>query len=552
MPKKKIEVVELDKEKEQITLEEKQSPLILFYKRHRVHINFLLLAIVILLFLISGFIFIRNLNKNESPDIKEIKLATTLKDYNKVSIGSNAPITEETAQKEFMKNIHFKSEGEVLTNKIIDNENYQIKFYSDGTALKIMKKGNLITRIAPLKNGQYGITEEGITNTKTVSIDVKIIKEKKYSWGTVTYFSDNSAEIVNSNFDIFVRNSKDINEDYISTNKIAYLKETKKIGNNLLNYYYDGTIEIINGNNIHVVRNSEDIEIKNNDVIYKNHNSGELLKKKETKDNRTIYYLKDGGAIIKENDKILSIRKSNSIVLKNDKIYEIIDNIYVEIANNINDGNIIYYTNGGAVFKYNNSTYYTEENSTIKLDDNKNITKISNDSEKLTKETNNEKEKLKMFQKHAIIEKDNKIAIVPKENILFDKHGKIKEITPKKENINNIFSITNNSNKLVKYRIIIEKSDKTDLDDNYIKYQLKIKEKYYSPKKLNTTIWKKDKIFDKFKIQGTNYVLVDNEIEPYDTADINLMLWTDYDTIPNSMQNKYFYGTIKIFAWTEK
>ena len=33
--------------------------------------------------------------------------------------------------------------------------------------------------------------------------------------------------------------------------------------------------------------------------------------------------------------------------------------------------------------------------------------------------------------------------------------------------------------------------------------------------------------------------------------EIKLMLWTDYDTIPNSMQNKYFYGTIRIYAWQE-
>ena len=36
-----------------------------------------------------------------------------------------------------------------------------------------------------------------------------------------------------------------------------------------------------------------------------------------------------------------------------------------------------------------------------------------------------------------------------------------------------------------------------------------------------------------------------------ETDEIRLMLWTDYDRVPNSMQNKYFYGTIRIYAWQE-
>lgn len=31
--------------------------------------------------------------------------------------------------------------------------------------------------------------------------------------------------------------------------------------------------------------------------------------------------------------------------------------------------------------------------------------------------------------------------------------------------------------------------------------------------------------------------------------EISLMLWTDYETIPNSMMNKVFLGTIKVYSW---
>ena len=53
-------------------------------------------------------------------------------------------------------------------------------------------------------------------------------------------------------------------------------------------------------------------------------------------------------------------------------------------------------------------------------------------------------------------------------------------------------------------------------------------------------------------IKGTNYILIDDVIQPFDTEEISIMLWTDYDTIPNAMQNKYFYGTIKVYAWQEE
>ena len=53
-------------------------------------------------------------------------------------------------------------------------------------------------------------------------------------------------------------------------------------------------------------------------------------------------------------------------------------------------------------------------------------------------------------------------------------------------------------------------------------------------------------------INGKNYILLDSTIEAHASAEIKLMFWTDYETIPNSMQNKYFYGTIKVYAWTEE
>ena len=101
---------------------------------------------------------------------------------------------------------------------------------------------------------------------------------------------------------------------------------------------------------------------------------------------------------------------------------------------------------------------------------------------------------------------------------MYDKNGKIKDITSDDSSTSkNDFKIINNSSKKVKYRIVIEKSPRTDLDVTYLRYQLQVKEKYYPAKKLDNDIW-----------------------------------YQDYETTPNSMQDKYFYGTIKVYAWIEK
>ena len=396
----------------------------------------------------------------------------------------------------------------------------------------------------------YGIDKYGVINTNATIKDIYLTTTKEYPWGTVSYFSDGSAEITNSEIDMFVRNAKDISDNYVSNNKVTYLKETKAVGKIKLNYYYDGTILVEKNNQNFIVRSENDLNITDNDVLFKNNNAATIIKTKKMKNGIVIDYYQDGGAIIKDGTKTISVRKSNSIIINDNDIYEIVDNIYVEVSYKVD--NITYYTNGGAVFNYNNKTYYTDENSNIKYQ-NHQISTVEGEKEELTKTTNIEDEKVSQFEKTAVIETSDYIAIVPKDGILYDKDGKIEKITTDElEEEDNIFTITNNTDKEIKYRLVIEKSDKTDLDVQYIRYQLQVKEKYYQAKRLDNNIWYQDNISNSLNIKGTNYILLDDVIEPYDTVDIRLMLWTDYETIPNSMQNKYFYGTIKVYSWIEE
>lgn len=552
MSKKNLEVVELNKKEEQIILEEKQKPIVSFWRLHRFQILSILLILSLLTCITGVFIFLSNIYQNEEPTIEKASVDTTLSDYNKYVDGGRAPITEETAKNRFLNTGDFKTSGEVITIKTIETGSFIIKFYSDGTALKINKKSNIITRINPLENGEYGINSKGETNRKVTTRDVTVVNTKEYPWGTVSYFSDGSAEITNSKMNIFVRDSNDINDNYISNNKVSYLKEIKTVGSNTLNYYYDGTIEVVKNGKSYLVRNERDLNISSSDITFPNDNSANIYKTITTDDGYIIDYYQDGGAIIKKGSRTISVRKSNSIIIKNNKIYEIVDNIYVEVSNTRDKDNVIYYTNGGTVYNYQGKTYYNEENSNL-LFNNGILSSIATPSEDLTKHTDIEDEDVQIFEKNAVIKTKDYTAIVPKEGILYDKNGKIKDITSDDSSTSkNDFKIINNSSEKVKYRIVIEKSPRTDLDVTYLRYQLQVKEKYYPAKKLDNDIWYQDNLSNSLGINGTNYILLDDVIEPYDTINVRLMLWTDYETTPNSMQDKYFYGTIKVYAWIEK
>ena len=453
MSKKKLEVVELNKKEEKIVLEEKQKPIVSFWRLHRFNIIVAMLLIGLIVFITGSFIFISNIYKNPEPNIEKISVDTSLDKLNHY-ITNGAPISEESAKDKFLNTGAFKPSGEVLLLRKYETGKYLIKYYSDGSSLKIMKNNNQITRINPLSDGSYGINDKAEISLKATTKDVSLVNVKEYPWGTVSYFSDGSADITNSKINMFVRASSDISETYISNNKVSYLKETKKVGNITLNYYYDGTIEVIKDKVSYLVRKSSDLDITESDVIFKNNNSSKIYKTVSTDNGHVINYYTDGSAIIYDGTKTISVRKSNSIILKDNKIYEIVDNIYVEVSNTISLNNVTYYTNGSATYNYQGKTYYNEENSNLLYDSSGSLSKIETPSEELTKHTNIEDEDIQIFKNTAVIKTKDYIAITPSSGVLYDKDGKIKTINSSSiTNDTTEFTITNNSSKRVKYRI---------------------------------------------------------------------------------------------------
>ena len=510
MPRKKIEVVELNKKEEKILLEEKQSALILFWRRHSLLIFLTLLILSLTITIISILIAVKNMDKNNTPHIKESETSidVSLSDFNIEAVNG---LTEKTAKEMFLNGGTFAKKGEVLLVKTVEQSKFTIKYYSDGMALKIMKDSGNVTRINPLSNGEYGIGTNGVISSSAKTIDIVVTKTEKYPWGTVRYFSDGSAEVVDSKMDMFVRNANDVNKNYISNNKVTYLKESKTVGNVKLNYYHDGTIQVVKNNKSYVVRTIDDLNITDNDVTFKNNNEATIYKTLTMSDGVVIDYYDDGGAIIKDGTKTLSVRKSNSIIIKNNKIYEIVDNKYVEVSKKRN--NVTYDTNGSAVVNnYNGTTLYVPENSDIKYQNN-NISSVGSNTEKLSNETNNNGENVKTFEETAVITTKDYIAIVPKDGVVYDTEGRVKEITDVEiPDDTTSFKITNNTNEKIKYRVVIQKSDKTSVNLEYLRFQISNNNKYIEPTKFKDVYWQEDDLYRALNVKGENYILISKMI----------------------------------------
>ena len=220
------------------------------------------------------------------------------------------------------------------------------------------------------------------------------------------------------------------------------------------------------------IANEEDIKIDKNNVTFPNNNAATITSTKKYDDGKTVKYLSDGGAIIEDGTRAISVRKSNSIIIKDNKIYEIVDNIYVSVASKKNG--VTYYTNGGAITEYNGKTVYVKENSDIKYNKNNKINKIENNIETRTSKTKDNNGSVETFETVALIETKDYMAIVDADAVLYDSDGSFKEILESQiEEDGNNFKITNNTTDKVKYRIVIERSDRTNLDVEYIiKYSI--------------------------------------------------------------------------------
>lgn len=555
---RKLKVVEHNEEKKNIILEEEDNKIILFFKNY----GKILFSILFLLALIVGMLSIvfATSNFGKSSDLTNLyeDLKLDFNGYEDIIFGGGMPITSEYANSLFDKyyNNILGIQGEVLVTKIVNLKNGKIIYFTDKTALKITS--SKIIRISARNNGKYGIKEDGSIYDDVVTREVTIVKTKTYSFGTVTYYSDGSAYIESDTVNMFVRDSKDINENYISDSKVSYILKEENIGKYKVIYYKDGTINIKNDNNNYLVRNKEDVIISSNDLSFPNDNVATIIKTVKCTNSIIINYYSDGGAIIIQDGNQISVRKSNSIVIKDNNLYEIVNSNYIEVTSSrkINNGIVYYYNNGGAIIDYNDKKdLYVFENSNIKYkNDDISVINEKYEIETSTKEINNKV--IKEFETVVYINPYNdKMIILDKGKVIIDENGNVtnKEDNTLPENIKvGKFTITNNYNDTMKYRIVIEESNKTTLSVNYIKYLIQVNGEKQT-NFLDNNVWNiGSDLANGNKINSKTYIIKDDSLEPLEAKDVYIMLWTDYETIGNDMMDKQFLGTIRVYGLVEK
>lgn len=311
----KFFVKKYDEDENKITLEEERkyhSPFVLFLIKN----GRLLLAISLLLsvsvFIIAITLIFGNMKESSIVMYEQNGVVVSF-DGDDNSIVNGTPITKEYAEKVFDSNLIQDNNlrGVVIKLKevsIKDKNKGKVKgvitFYSDRTAIVKYDDGSY-KRIYSV-NGNYGITESGVIDSKAITNDLsgEYKKNDKYNINLI-YLSDGSVIVIKDKVELFVRNS-DItsNDDEFFTTLSGVSTPISKKGNKYT--YSDGTI-------------------KEKDYIIVDDIKYAKVDEKKTKDNIKIIYFDNGYAEIIYNNLNVMVKNSEHIRY-NDNIFEIIDN----------------------------------------------------------------------------------------------------------------------------------------------------------------------------------------------------------------------------------
>lgn len=551
---RKLWVKEHDEENKYIVLEE-ENTLFALFRRYGKLLFLVLLLLLLIVFSLLGF-YILKLDKSDITENNYEPLSISFEGLEDMTNLSGLPVTDAYAKGMFDRYYtgDFKKSGEVWALEVVDNKDYKIIFFSDGTSLRIM--GDRVTRFAPLSNGGYAISKDNKLNKDARVREVTILNTENIFEGKVYHFSDGSSYIESRIGNVFVRNSKDINNNYISDNKVSYFDSKRDIDDISITYYSDGTTIIEKDGTKYLVRDKNDFIYENGKLSFSNDNSSNIIKSVTYDNGIIIDYYSDGGAIIKQGSNTISVRKSNSIVISGNKFIAVESSRYVDISKErvTSDGSkIIYLTNGDAMVDYPDGrvNLYVKENSNIKYSNN-DIRTVGDNYEKETVNRTINGRVIREFESVTYIDPyDDKKIVVDKGNVLYDSDGDIKSL--KDEETDKVkggsLLINNNSSKELSYRVVLEEEeDRTTLDSKYIKYMFSANG-VVSSDFLNKNVWKLgSELKDNKKIDKTTYIIYDGKIEAMSFVELNLILWTDYETIGNDMMSKAFIGTVKVYA----
>lgn len=488
------------------------------------------------------------------------------------------------------------------TIKLSKNNEYIIKVNPSGISFLKEEKKLAHNIIKYYSDGTIKVTIDGkeyvIRNDKDIKIkgnDISfpnnnaavVINTKKLEDGTVVkYYSDGSAEVIKTDGEIiFVRQSGDIlykdNERIreIIEDNIGYKIYEKDTPNgDKVIIFDDGSAVIVHPNG------SKEYVNENSDIKYAENNNIKVIE--ETgKDNRYEVDLKDGTVITiyEDGDAVIDYINGNKKYVSDYDDIKFnedgnIKTITGEISNPKNnkvlpDETIVTeFENGVIEVVEPNGDRYLIKDTDIVYDEDGNIDKIiNNENKEVGKNTLPDGTIVTEFEdvdKVMIEYPDGTVIITDKDNIKYDEDGNIEDIDTglvvdmedkeEDDEIDNDITITNPTNKDLKYRLVIEETDDYSkynvkrLPADFVKYQIDVDYNNSTPKYLNNNIWTMGDILEGgLKIEKDTYILYEGVIDAKSSVDINLSLWLDYENMTNENQNSAFIGTIKAYAWID-
>ena len=458
-----------------------------------------------------------------------------------------------------------------------------IRYYSDGTIkVTIDNKEYVIRNDKDIKIDGNNISFPN--NNAAVVIDTKNLDD-----GTIVkYYSDGSAEVIkNDGETIFVRQSGDIlyknNErirEIIEDNIGHKIYEKDTPNGDKVIIFDDGSAVIVhpNGSKEYVDENS-DIKYDENGNIKDIEESGKDNKYEVVLEDGTVITIyEDGDAVIDyPNGDKKYVNDYDDIKFNEDGNIKTING---ETSNPKNkktlpDGTIVTeFENGVIEVVEPDGDRYLIKDTDIVYDEDGNIDKINNNENKdVDKNTLPDGTVVTEFEdddKVMIEYPDGTVVITDKDNINYDEDGNIEDIDTglvedmedkddDDDEIDNDITITNPTNKDLKYRLVIEETDNYSkynvkrLPADFVKYQVDVDYNNSTPKYLNNNIWTMGDILEGgLKIEKDTYILYEGIIDAKSSVDINLSLWLDYENMTNENQNSAFIGTIKAYAWIDE
>ena len=546
---KRVTVKKIDEEKREIILEKKDKPLFIFFRNHWLILFITALILSLTIFIIAVIYTVSSLVNSNSPTINKVPISASFGDELTAKINDSGPISEAYVNSLFNQDVSGYDYGIILINDTVrnDKEKYSIIFYSDGTAKKVYDNGK-ITRISSLDNREYGISKNGDINVNARTLDITITKKEKFSYGTITYYSDGSAEILDGDGKVImlIRDSNSLFKNSILNSIVAVYDED----NGTITKYTDGTMLVLKDNTYYITSGAD---VSDTSKLFKEVGRDNLS------DGRTIIYFSNGSAVIKDGKDSISVRKSNAINVINNKIFDIKDSNYVKVCDSkkLRDGrDITFYTDGSAVIKDGNKYQYVSDSNNVIMDTNGNVVRVDGDVLNSSSVITNDGNKTINFGDVSLVELDvGSIIIGKNDDLIFDSLGNFKGFSDDNDCNSDLikFTVSNNNSSNVKYAVVFEESDRSELSVNYVQYKIRSSISNLTGGKLANRYWSNDKLAGGLDMTGTNYVLLSGTLKEYEKIDVSLFLYVlDDGTIQNEIMDKYYYGTIKVYAWMNK